>query len=116
MTREEFLDWAATQDQRYEFNPTSGRTDRTEKLREYQAVPSIRRYVILEHTSVGLTVHFRLSGEDAWTATALTSGDILLMPEIGIGIPIVEFYEDTDLSELTSANAGAMDGNNETTR
>ncbi len=36
---------------------TSGRTDRIDKLLEYQAVPSIRRYVILEHTSVGLTVH-----------------------------------------------------------
>ena len=32
-------------------NPTSGRTDRIVKLREYRAVPSIRRYVILEHSS-----------------------------------------------------------------
>jgi Uma2 family endonuclease len=37
-------------------NPSSGRMDRIVKVREYAAVPSIRRYVILESTSVGLTV------------------------------------------------------------
>jgi len=78
---------------------TSGRTDRIEKLREYQAVSSIRRYVILEHTSVGLVVHSRLNGEDAWTATAPTDGDVLAMPEIGIEIPVAEFYEATDLAD-----------------
>ena len=77
-------------------SPTSGRTDRIDKLREYQAVPSIRRYVILEHGSVGLAVHARARGEDAWTATALTEGDVLQMPEIGIEVPVVEFYEETD--------------------
>jgi Uma2 family endonuclease len=177
MTREEFLDWAGTQDQRYEFDgfqpvamtggtrnhsritqnisfalrlrlrgtrceplgpdagiatvgnavrypdaivtctsgpgsdrvvpgvvvvfevlsPTSGRTDRIEKLREYLAVPSIRRYLILEHTSVGVTDHVRLNGNDPWTATSMIDGDILRMPEIGIEIPVAEFYEGTDL-------------------
>jgi Uma2 family endonuclease len=78
-------------------SPTSGRTDRIEKLREYQAVSSIRRYVILEHTSVGLVLHTRLNGDDPWIASALTDGDILRMPEIGIEIPIAEFYEGTEL-------------------
>src|SRR5271163_1347812 len=36
--------------------PTSGRFDRILKVREYRAVPSIRRYVILEHASISLTV------------------------------------------------------------
>ena len=35
---------------------TTSRRDRIVKPREYAAVPSIRRYVILESTSVGLTV------------------------------------------------------------
>jgi hypothetical protein len=34
---------------------------------------------------------------DPWIATALTDGDTLRMPEIGIEIPIAEFYEGTDL-------------------
>src|SRR5579862_7259754 len=37
-------------------SPSTSRTDRILKLREYAAVASIRRYVILESTSVGLTV------------------------------------------------------------
>jgi Uma2 family endonuclease len=89
-------------------SPTSGRVDRIEKLREYQAVPSIRRYVILEHTSVGLAVHARSNGEDPWIATALTEGDVLHMPEIGIEIPIAEFYEGTDLLDQSGDGMEAI--------
>jgi hypothetical protein len=32
-----------------------------------------------------------------WTATALTADDILELPEIGIEVPLVEFYQDVDL-------------------
>jgi Uma2 family endonuclease len=77
-------------------SPTSGRVDRIEKLLEYRMVPSIRRYVILEHASVGVTVHERANGDDPWTTTALTADDVLAMPEIGIAVPVAEFYEDTD--------------------
>ena len=61
-------------------SPTSGRTDRIDKLREYHSVPSVRRYVILEHTGVGLTVHARGDPGDLWTTTALTNGDVPRMP------------------------------------
>ncbi len=37
----------------------SSRTDRIVKVREYQAVPSIRRYVIIEQDSVAATVFER---------------------------------------------------------
>lgn len=78
-------------------SPTSGRVDRIDKVREYAAVASIRRYVILESTGVGATVFERASGDVAWTATALTAEDTLRMPEIGIEMPVAELYEDTDL-------------------
>lgn len=80
-------------------SPTSGRTDRIEKLREYRAVPSILRYVILEHSSIGLAVFARSDGDEAWRATALTAEDTLQIPEIGIEIPITEFYQDVDLPD-----------------
>jgi Uma2 family endonuclease len=80
-------------------SPTSGRTDRILKLREYRAVPSIRRYVILEHASIGLTVFARSTGNEDWRAIALTAEDTLQIPEIGIEIPVAEFYEDVDLPE-----------------
>jgi hypothetical protein len=44
------------------WDPTSGRVDRSDKLLEYCAVPAILRYVILESTSVGMTVYARADG------------------------------------------------------
>ena len=78
-------------------SPSSGRADRIEKVREYRTVDSVRRYVILEHSSVGLTVFERGGADAAWTAGTLTGDDVLRMPEIGIEIPIAAFYEDVDL-------------------
>lgn len=80
-------------------SPTSGRTDRIVKLREYRAVGTIRCYVILEHNSVGLTVFTRRREDEDWTARALTIEDTLQLPEIGIQIPVAELYEDVDLPE-----------------
>jgi Uma2 family endonuclease len=77
-------------------SPSSGRNDRIVKLREYRAVPSIRRYVIAEYASVGLLVFERANGDGDWTATSLASGDILRMPEIGVEVPVEEFYEGVD--------------------
>ena len=75
-------------------SPSSGRIDRIVKVREYAAVPSIRRYVILESTGVGLTVLERASPDENWRTTVLTSGEILRMSELDIEIPVAEFYED----------------------
>jgi Uma2 family endonuclease len=78
-------------------SPSSGQTDRIEKVREYAAVPSIHRYVIVETRSAGLLVLHRQNQEDSWTAEALTIEDVHSLPVIGIEIPVVEFYEDIDL-------------------
>ena len=86
-------------------SPTSGRTDRIVKVREYAAVPSILRYVILESASIGLTVLERQAGDQKWTVTTLTADDPLLpLPEIGIEIPLAELYEGVD---LPASEAGA---------
>ncbi len=79
-------------------SPTSGRTDRIEKVREYAAVSSMRRYVILETRSAGLLVLYRHHAEEAWTAAALTMEETLGLPEIGIEIPVAEFYEDVEFT------------------
>ena len=75
----------------------SGHTDRIEKVREYHAVPSILRYVILEHTSAALTVFGRAHANAPWIATTLTVDESLAMPEIPIEIPVAELYEGVDL-------------------
>jgi len=84
------------------FSHSSGRTDRIEKVREYAAVPSMRRYVTLETRSAGLLVLHRHQAEDAWTAAALTIDETLSLPEIGIEIPVAEFYEDADFTGMSA--------------
>ena len=79
-------------------SPTSGRVDRISKVIEYRAVPSIRRYVILEHHSADLTVLSRADGDADWIAGALTADKTLDIPELGIAVPVQEFYEDVDFS------------------
>lgn len=92
-------------------SPTSGREDRIVKVREYHAVPTVRRYVILEHASVGLTVLARDGADDPWSATTLTVDDTLQMPEIGVEIPVADLYEGTDVSRATDATTVIPQGN-----
>jgi Uma2 family endonuclease len=80
-------------------SPSSGRIDRIIKVREYAAIPSIRRYVILESASAGLMVLERQSPDEAWRTTVLTSDDILRMPEISIEIPVSEIYDGIEFPE-----------------
>jgi Uma2 family endonuclease len=75
-------------------SPTTSRTDRIEKLREYQATSSIQRYVILEQDSIAATVFSRMGAD--WIARALTEGDVLQMPEIGIELALSEIYADVE--------------------
>ena len=86
----------------------TSRTDRIEKLREYQATQSIQRYVILEQDSIAATVFARHATD--WIAHALTAGDMLRMPEIEVDLPIADIYADVPLaphadSDLPSAGA-----------
>ncbi len=81
-------------------SPTFGRTDRIDKVREYHAIPTLRRYVILEHESAALTVLHREPQGDSWHAMALIAEDTLRMPEIGIEIPVSELYQDVDLPPI----------------
>lgn len=71
---------------------SSARIDRHIKLREYRAVSSIRRYVIVDNLGPDLTVYSRGDAEQDWTADALTSGDILAIPEAGIEVPVSDLF------------------------
>jgi Uma2 family endonuclease len=84
-------------------SPDSGGRDRIEKLREYAAVPSIRRYVIVESAGIGLTVMHRLAGDDAFTVLPLSAEDTLHLPEIAIEVPVGEFYLDVEFDDEAPA-------------
>ena len=80
-------------------SPTSGQIDRIVKLREYAAVPSLRRYVIVESSVGGLTVLERDTPGAPWTATTLVEGDALALPEFGFEVPVDEFYAGVPLAD-----------------
>ena len=83
---------------------SSARTDQVLKVREYHAVPSIKRYVVLEQTAIAVTVHARQQDEP-WATTVLLNGDVLVMPEIGIEIPVADLYAGTDLAPAEATQA-----------
>ena len=83
-------------------SPSSARMDRIVKLREYHAVSSIRRYIIVEQDSIGLTV-FARQHDEPWTASVLTDGDVLALPEIGIEIPVAGLYAGIPFDEPAAA-------------
>lgn len=76
-------------------SPGTSRTDRIEKLQEYQATESVQRYVILEQDAIAATV-FERHGQD-WHARALIAGDALSMPEIAVELALSEIYADVEL-------------------
>ena len=85
-------------------SPSTGAIDRIIKVREYAAVPSIRRYIIVESTSIGLMVLHRQTADEPWTTSTLTEGDVLKLPEIGTEIPVSEIYEGIDFAEQDNAS------------
>ena len=72
-------------------SPSTARDDRIVKAREYQATPSVRRYVMLEQDGVSATVYAR-SGE-TWTHEILIADSILSLPEIDVELRLVELYD-----------------------
>ncbi|HZZ59601.1 MAG TPA: Uma2 family endonuclease [Roseiarcus sp.] len=72
-------------------SPSTAAKDRIIKAREYQATPSVRRYVMLEQDSVGATVYAR--ADESWTHEILIADSILALPEIGVELPLAELYE-----------------------
>jgi len=74
---------------------TTARTDRIEKNREYEAAPSIRRYVLLEQDAIGAEVYAR--EDQRWVRSTVTGDGILVMPEIGVELPLAEAYAGLEL-------------------
>jgi len=72
-------------------SPSTASADRIVKAREYQATPSVRRYVMLEQDRIGATVYARAG--DGWAFQILSSDAVLVMPEIGVEVALVELYE-----------------------
>lgn len=73
-------------------------TDRTTKLMEYQSLPSVKRYILLEQDQAVATVITR--GRTGWLIEMLDASGTLSMPEIDVEIPLAELYEGLELTPL----------------
>jgi Uma2 family endonuclease len=76
----------------------SDRRDRITKNEEYCLTPSVQRYVMLEQ-DVPAALVFVHEGE-RWIGTMHKDDAVLAMPEIGIEVPLAEFYEGLDLAPV----------------
>jgi Uma2 family endonuclease len=74
------------------------RIDLVDKLREYHAVPTIKRYVLIEQSGVAVTVHAR-QGDEPWSTLPYGKGDVLDLPEIGIQLPVDALYDEVAFDE-----------------
>jgi len=72
-------------------SPSTATVDFGVKNEEYRDTPSIQRYVMLAQDRQFATVFVRV-GED-WLGHIVSGEVVLGMPEIGIQVPLGEFYE-----------------------
>lgn len=74
----------------------SDHRDRITKNDEYRRTPSVQRYVMLQQDEPAGMMFAREGAR--WVGTLLTVDAILTMPEIGIEVPVAEFFEGLDFT------------------
>jgi Uma2 family endonuclease len=85
---------------------STARSDLVTKNHEYAATPSVQRYVILSQDEAAGTMFERVGSD--WVGHLLAADAVLRMLEIGIEVPLAEFYEGVDFSrpDATSESQG----------
>jgi Uma2 family endonuclease len=76
---------------------STSRTDRVAKMLEYQATPSVMRYVLLEQDEIAATVVRRVN--DTWATAVLVGATQLELPELGAQVSLPELYADTEVED-----------------
>ncbi len=79
-------------------SPSTRREDQTVKLDEYQALPSIRRYVLIDQNRILVTAHARQT-DGSWATAELREGAILDLPEVGIVLPLTDIYDEIEFTD-----------------
>lgn len=72
-------------------SPSSIREDRILKPMEYATVGSMKRCILVEQSVIGLNVLWR-SNDEPWHFETSKAGETLLLPEIGLELPVDSFY------------------------
>ncbi len=79
-------------------SPNTAHIDRGEKVREYQALPSMRCYVIVDTAAVGVQVFSRAEFDADWIESKIGRGRVLFLPIIGTELAVSDIYEGVALS------------------
>ena len=74
------------------------RRDEEDKVDEYESVPSIFRYVIIESERRGVRVFWREPGERQWRREQFDSEGPLQISEFGVALTFDEIYEGIELA------------------
>lgn len=77
-------------------SPSSAVRDLSVKLVEYQNLPLLRRYVVLQQRAAAAEVFFKTE-DDEWRDDFLDAERVLAMPEINIEVPLAEIYKGVEL-------------------
>jgi Uma2 family endonuclease len=70
-------------------------TDRIARNREYEAAPSIRRYILLEQDAIAAEVYTR--DADRWVRSTVTGDGLLAMPDISVEMKLADAYAGLEL-------------------
>ncbi len=86
---------------------STARVDRIEKNREYEATPSIQRYILLEQEAIAAEVYWRDAGH--WVRATVTGDGVLAMPEIAVEVPLAEAYAGLDMGPQQDGSPAGVD-------
>ena len=75
---------------------STARTDLVTKNREYAAIETVRRYIVLAQDAMAGTLFERIG--DDWVGHLLNADSVLRMPEIGIEVALAELYDGVELT------------------
>ena len=70
---------------------------------ECHAIPSICRSILMGQDSMELTAPTRQEHAPEWAAATLAGEDVLRLPEIGVPVPVADFYRRVDLPDAGQA-------------
>ena len=79
-------------------SPSTARADRTTKLHEYAAVPTILHYVLIETERVEVSSYARPDAGSPWRLTPLDAlADRLDLPALGTSLGLADLYADVEI-------------------
>jgi Uma2 family endonuclease len=80
-------------------SPTTELTDRTWKLKNYCAHPTIEEYVLVDSQSCKIEIYHKESGK--WIYEAFENSDEITLSSLGVHFPFADAYMDVEFEETT---------------